>query len=183
MYTGDLSERSGVGENVGVNSSKSLGSLGEGENPFTDRKELLAGVKDEMVGVLGVLIDDFSIGLGVLGCDVGLTVGSLLCSREDFGSVLSFRSGTAGEGVGALPFVMRSMVLLSEGRMWASSRARSSGPLPLLLCLEPESASKGIPEGTRVFRLPVGFRLREECTFVCSWRILSESEEPESEMT
>jgi hypothetical protein len=80
----------------------------------------LVGVNDEMVGVVGVLIDGLSIGLGVLGCDDGLIEGTLLGSREDFGSgsiVLSFRSGVAGEGTGAFPFVIRSIVLLSEGRM------------------------------------------------------------------
>ena len=73
-----------------------------------------------MAGVVGVHIDDLSIGLGVLGCDDGLGEGNLLGSREDFGSgsiVLSFRSRVAGEDRGALFFVMRSTVLLSEGRM------------------------------------------------------------------
>ena len=70
-----------------------------------------------MAGIVGVLIDGLSIGFGVLGCDGDLTDGSLLGSREDFGSgsiVLSFRSGVAR---GDFPFVIRSMVLLSEGRM------------------------------------------------------------------
>ena len=175
-----------MGENVGVNSLKSSCGVGEGVKPFTDRKELLVGVNCVMVGVVGDLIDDLSIGLGVLGCDGGLADGSLLGSREDFGSgsmVLSLRSGVGREDIGALFFVMRSTVLLSEGRMWVSSRARSSGPLPLLLCLEPEDASGVIPEVTDVFRLPVGLRCRVERALVCSGRILSESEEPESKKT
>ena len=105
---------------MGVTSLKSSCGFGEGLKPFTDRNELLLGVKIGMAGVVGVLIDGLSIGLGVLGCDDGLTEGSLLGSREDFGNgsiVLSFRSGVAGEGIGAFPFVIRSMVLLSEGRM------------------------------------------------------------------
>ena len=109
-----------MGENVGVNSLKSPCGFGEGLKPFTDRKELLFGVNAETVGVVGVLRDDLSIGLGVLGCDDGLTEGSLLGSREDFGNgsiVLSFRSGVTREGVGTLLFVIRSTVLLSEGRM------------------------------------------------------------------
>jgi len=175
-----------VGENVGVKSLKSLRSFGEGLKPFTDRKELLFGVKAEMVGIVGVLIDDLSIGLGVLGCGDGLIEGSLLGSREVFGSgsiVLSYKSGVAREGIRALFFVIRSTVLLSEGRMWVSSKARSSGPLPLLLCLEPGGGSKAVPEVTDVFRLPVGLRLKVECVLVCSGKILSESEEPGSETT
>lgn len=99
---------------------KSSCGFGEGLKPFTDRKELLLGVNAEMTGVVGVLIDGLSIGLGVLGCDDGLIEGSLLGSREDFGSgsiVWSFRSGVAREDMGAFPFVIRSMVLPSEGRM------------------------------------------------------------------
>lgn len=175
-----------MGENVGVKSLKSLRGFGEGLKPFTDRKELLFGVKAEMVGIVGVLIDDLSIGLGVLGCGDGLTEGSLLGNREDFGTgsiVLSFKSGVAREGIGVLLFVIRSTVLLSGGRMWVSSKARSSGPLPLLLCLEPEGASKVVPEVTDVLRPPVGFRRKVECVLVCSGKILSESEEPESEIT
>ena len=113
-------ERRDVGENVGIASLKSPCGFGEGLKPFTDRKELLFGANDEMVGVAGVHIDGLSIGLGVLGCDDGLGEGSLLGSREDFGSgsiVLSFRSGVAREGRGTLLFVIRSTVLLSEGRM------------------------------------------------------------------
>lgn len=131
---------------------------------------------------MGVFTEDFSIGLGVLGCDDGLAVGSLVCSLEDFGNgsiVLSFRSGVAIKGTAFFPPVMRSMVLLSEGRMSASSKARSSGPLPLLRCLEPKSTA---PEVMEVFRLPVGLRFRVERVVVCSGRILSESEEPESEI-
>ena len=85
-----------MGEKVGVSSLKSSCGVGEGVKPFTERKELLAGVNCVMVGVVGVLKDDLSIGLGVPGCDGGLPDGSLLSSREDFGIgsiLLSLRSG------------------------------------------------------------------------------------------
>lgn len=118
------------------------------------------GANEEMVGVVGDLIDDLSIGLGVPGCDNGLAAGSLLGSRKDFGVILSFISGVAKEGMGVLPLVIRSMVLLSGGKIWVSSKARSSGPLPFLLCLETEGVSKASPEVADVFRLPVGLRRR-----------------------
>lgn len=109
-----------MGENVGGNSLKSPCGIGEGVKPFTDRKELFAGANDVMVGVVGVLMDDLSIGLGVLGCDDGLVDCGLFGSREDFGSgsiVLSLKSGVIRGDIGALFFVIRSTVLLSEGRM------------------------------------------------------------------